>query len=66
MILLIEKHIIVTRFLTLIHCDLNQLRVNIELILLLLHFTLLKRFTFFTWLTKWRIFTLHNQVNDCL
>ena len=66
MILLIEKRIIVTRFLTLIHCELNQLRVNNDLNLLSLHFSLLKRFIFFTWLTKWRIFTLHNQVNDCL
>ena len=66
MILLIEKRIIVTRFLTLIHCELNQLGVNNKLILLWLHFTLIKRLTFFTWLTKWSIFTLHNQVNDCL
>ena len=66
MILLIEKRIIVTRFLTLFHCELNHLRVNNKLILLQLHFTLLKHFTFFTWLTKWSIFTLHNQVNDCL
>ena len=34
MILLIEKRIIVTRFLTLIHCELNQLGVNNKLIFL--------------------------------